>query len=183
MTAEDRRLWEEVRRSVKPLAPERFDIDLPAITGADDDADGETKPDTLGKAINRPPFLPSWQPPARTPAIKKPGMLDDQTVRKLKKGRLAIDARIDLHGMAEHQAHSALNRFIENARRADHRIVLVITGKGERSGGILRRAVPRWLAEPPLAAMVGSWRQAHVSHGGEGALYIRLRRQSGSRPK
>ena len=78
--------------------------------------------------------------------------------------------------MAELQAHHALQRFLERARQEDARIVLVITGKGERSGGILRRAVPRWLAEPPMSGFVGSWRRAHPTHGGEGALYVRLRR-------
>ncbi|MEC9344236.1 MAG: Smr/MutS family protein [Pseudomonadota bacterium] len=103
--------------------------------------------------------------------------MDEKTARKLSKGRLPIDARIDLHGMAERQAHNALRRFLEREWHDDSRIVLVITGKGERSGGILRRAVPRWLAEPPISAIAGSWRQAHPTHGGEGALYVRLRRR------
>ena len=184
LSEEDRRLWEEVRRSVKPLASQGTKTGYVTATTAPLDAEDvfedEAKPAALRKAIRKSTPLPSWQPPAQKTIAAKPGVLDDKTVRKLKKGRLGIDARIDLHGMAEHQAHSALNRFIDHARREDHRIVLVITGKGERSGGILRRAVPRWLAEPPLVAMVGSWRQAHVSHGGEGALYVRLRRLSGT---
>jgi DNA-nicking Smr family endonuclease len=180
LTAEDRRLWEEVRRSVRPLDPVR---DHGRSSGAGEDIGDEDLSQAL-KAKPGPPShrpLPSWQPPMQSASPARLAHLDDKTVRKLKKGKLAIDARIDLHGMAESRAHNALNRFLEHARRQDHRIVLVITGKGERSGGVLRRAVPRWLAEPPLVHLVGSWRQAHVTHGGEGALYVRLRRLPATR--
>ena len=182
MSAEDRRLWDEVRRSVRPLAS------TPARSDAADPLDEVTmetaiEPSaTFAAKLRRPHHpMPAYRPPAQDRPARQIAPMDDKTVRKLKKGRLAIDARVDLHGMAELQAHHALFRFLERARHEGARIVLVITGKGERSGGILRRAVPRWLAEPPMSELAGSWRVAHSSHGGEGALYVRLRRPRDNR--
>lgn len=177
MSAEDRRLWDEVRRSVKPLSPARKRSQVTGDVGESlADLESGTAVEPPAPARRRAPILPPYRPPAQEKPAGQIATMDDKTVRKLKKGRLAIDARIDLHGMAELQAHHALQRFLERARHEDARIVLVITGKGERSGGILRRAVPRWLAEPPMSGFVGSWRRAHPTHGGEGALYVRLRR-------
>jgi DNA-nicking Smr family endonuclease len=103
-----------------------------------------------------------------------------------------VEARIDLHGMRQSEAHAALRRFLFDAYAKGRRWVLVITGKGApaRSGrapeeaeygreeerGVLRRNVPRWLAEPELRAIVVGFTPAAVRHGGEGALYVQLRR-------
>ena len=173
LTSEDRRLWEEVRRSVRPLAatpvhrPADLEMEDPAWPGPEEIVTERAPPRRQPLPVSRTP------PPPETLRVRS---LDDKTARKLKKGRLTIDARVDLHGMGELQAYHALRRFLDDARRQDWRIVLVITGKGERSGGILRNAVPRWFAEPPLSGLVSAFRRAHLSHGGEGALYVRLRR-------
>jgi len=115
--------------------------------------------------------------------------LDRQTARSLRRGERRPDARLDLHGMTADRAHSALNRFILDARTRGHRCVLVITGKGRRytapsesgfsmehSEGVLRRDVPRWLNQPPLSSATVGIYQAHRKHGGEGALYVYLRK-------
>jgi DNA-nicking Smr family endonuclease len=98
-----------------------------------------------------------------------------------------VEARLDLHGMKQREAHSALRRFLKSAQGKGYRHVLVITGKGavtdtrrsfyeEDERGVLRQAVPHWLAAPDLAPVVVSFAPAPRRLGGEGALYVRLRR-------
>ncbi|TIR79782.1 MAG: DNA mismatch repair protein MutS, partial [Mesorhizobium sp.] len=104
--------------------------------------------------------------------------LDDQTHEKLKKGRLPIEGRVDLHGMTQDEAYSLLLTFLHRAHAGGIRYVLVITGKGSSSGGdgILRRSVPHWLSTPAFRHLVSSHDHAARNHGGSGALYVRLRR-------
>ncbi len=110
-------------------------------------------------------------------------------MRRLAKGHDRIEARLDLHGLTQAEAHAALVGFIHRCHAAGHRMVLVITGKGgpndapaqaelhlaPRPRGVLRRNLPRWLAEPGLSALVLNYAPAHTRHGGEGALYVTLR--------
>ena len=111
--------------------------------------------------------------------------MDHGAYRKLVRGKLKPDARIDLHGMTIAQAHPALIRFVFSAYDRGDRLVLVITGKGkERDSdtpiqikvGILRHQVPSWLHAPPLGALVLDIREAHQRHGGGGAYYVYLKR-------
>ncbi|NJM34921.1 MAG: DNA mismatch repair protein MutS, partial [Rhodomicrobium sp.] len=109
--------------------------------------------------------------------------------RKLAREPELIDARIDLHGMRQSEAHSALRSFVLAAVARGHRHILVITGKGTRAEiernrdyfveerGVLRRLVPQWLGEPDLRHAVVSFTTASLRHGGEGALYVRLRKR------
>ena len=101
------------------------------------------------------------------------------------RGHVTIDARLDLHGMTQRQAHAALIRFLHQAQTKDAKLVLVVTGKGlgavsssASERGVLRRQVPLWLSLPEFRRFIVSFEEAHVSHGGEGALYLRLRRRS-----
>jgi DNA-nicking Smr family endonuclease len=105
------------------------------------------------------------------------------------RGREPIDERIDLHGMTQSQTHAALLRFLRRAQAAGARTVLVVTGKGSGKAsdlgardavserGVLRRQVPLWLALPEFRPLVVGFDAAHVGHGGQGALYVRLRRE------
>jgi len=116
--------------------------------------------------------------------------LDGRTEERLRRGLLAPDARLDLHGFTERDAHHALLLFLRTAQMRRSRLVLVVTGKGARvapdapfdmqlnyrSRGVLKSVVPRWLREPVFAALVAGTRTAHVRHGGEGALYVYLRK-------
>ncbi|MGZ5916493.1 MAG: Smr/MutS family protein, partial [Methyloceanibacter sp.] len=158
------------------------------------------------KGRNRVPFkaeppkptpAPAKQPPLplrakAKPVLKRPPApaavnLDRKTARHLEKGSLAVEARLDLHGLRRRDAHAQLRRFLKTAQARGQRHVLVITGKGavqtesksfyeEEERGVLRQAVPRWLAEPDLADLVVSFSLAPRRLGGEGALYVRLRR-------
>ena len=116
--------------------------------------------------------------------------LDRNTARRLKQGRVDPDARIDLHGMTSEQAHRALFSFLMRESAHGSRCVLVITGKGGRvrnddfsmrdpepGSGVLKSMTPHWLATPPLSHLVVGVFQAHIRHGGDGALYVYLRKQ------
>ena len=132
--------------------------------------------------------------PARTGATQKrnPPLpeLEPRATRRIARGRDEIEARVDLHGMRQEEAHRALRGFVLRCHADGLRTVLVITGKGapreaaqdapfelfeSRDRGVLRRNVPRWLAEPELRGIVAGHTTAHKRHGGEGALYVRLR--------
>ena len=108
-------------------------------------------------------------------------------MRQINKGHQPIEARLDLHGLRQAGAHIALTTFLSNAQARGFRHVLVITGKGRSNGaeemmfgesepGVLRRVVPLWLGEPDVRDIVAGFSDAPRRHGGEGALYVRLRR-------
>lgn len=131
----------------------------------------------------------------KTPSVKPPiqelkkapqraqgyNPIEDKIAKKLAKGKQQIDARIDLHGLTQDRARAVLLDFLSLAQAADHRIVLVITGKGNAGTGILKQRVPDWLSLSPYSALVNGYRISHVSHGGEGALYVRIRRKGRGR--
>ena len=133
------------------------------------------------------PVKPAPKPAAKPAPAARGEALDRQTARKLEGGRLAVEARLDLHGMRQRDAHAALRRFLKSAQGKGYRHVLVITGKGaapdarrsfyeDDERGVLRQAVPHWLAAPDLAQVIISYSEAPRRLGGEGALYVRLRR-------
>lgn len=120
----------------------------------------------------------SPSPPSLTPG--KTDMMDKRTARRLKRGQLGIDARLDLHGHVQATAHRALEAFLERSFYEGHRTVLVITGKGNRGTGqvgVLKEAVPRWLNQMPIREWVTGFSYAAVKDGGDGALYIRIKRR------
>lgn len=127
------------------------------------------------------PFTP---PPPAAPDPSLPAMihgqapgLDRRSQTKLRRGQVDIEARMDLHGMTQDEAHRALSGFLLDSRAAGRRTVLVITGKGTGGEGILRAAVPKWLNEAPNREMIRGFSHAAPKHGGAGALYILLKRQ------
>lgn len=172
----EKALWERIARTVEPL---KRRSPPPAA---------KPRAKEVPKAAELPPQPVSPEPPVPAPSITPkaprkraapphPGDLDRNLRRRLARGGEAIDARLDLHGMTQEEAHGALLRFIGASQQAGRRTVLVITGKG-RGGegmGILRRAVPHWLASRELQRLVVSFGPAHHTHGGDGAFYVRLR--------
>ena len=179
MSPEDRELWGKVVRTLTPLDAERA-------------RDLEQE---LAKAVEEAPVKPADKPKTATaikapPAARPPKaplplhQLEHRYRRKVVRGVKAIDARIDLHGLTQYQAHERLRGFLYQAQSRRHQIVLVITGKGggetraymdER--GVLRRMVPQWLAMPDMRSVVLGYEEAHPSHGGAGALYVRIRKR------
>jgi len=104
--------------------------------------------------------------------------LDHRTRTKLRRGRLDVDAKLDLHGMRQAEAQRALHDFLHRAQSAGAKIAIVVTGKGlgREEGGVLRRLAPLWLQAPYLRDIVVGFGEAAHHHGGEGALYVRIRR-------
>ena len=113
------------------------------------------------------------EPPAPGPS----GGVDRATVERLKRGLRPIEARLDLHGMTQAEAHRALGEFVREASAVGRRSLLVITGRGTDRPGILRSSVPRWLDEGELRRQILAVAAARPRHGGAGALYVLLRRQ------
>lgn len=113
--------------------------------------------------------------------------------QKLRRGKMKPEGKIDLHGMTEDRAYAALARYIEEAQRRGKRIILVITGKGgktpddsrmpyseyNRGRGILKTNVPRWLSRGDPGRRIISYYAANAEHGGDGALYVVLKRNRG----
>lgn len=175
LSDEDEALWTSVARSIKPLRPTKVKARAASKSVP---AAGETKPSAQrsGKLHPSGTLATAKKPPPLAP-------FDKRDKKRVARGRDAIDARIDLHGMTQSEAHDALIRFVRRARENDARIVLVVTGKGsgtsrdaEGERGVLRRQVPLWLALPEFRPFIVGFDEAHVAHGGAGALYVRLRR-------
>ena len=167
LSDEDRILWGLVARTATPLKGRKVDaIPEPAEAKAEL-ADPNPRSSVVPPAVaRRPTTLQS--------------ALDRQTHDKIAAGRLPIEARVDLHDMTQDQAYGLLLSFLSRAHAAGLRYVLVITGKGSSSGGegVLRRAVPHWIATPPFRPLVSGLDPAARKHGGSGALYVRLRRKT-----
>ncbi len=166
LKAEEAALWERVKRSVAPL---RASASPAAVEAAREASDPPASPPSAA------PIAPPAPPKPKPPRVISD--LDRKTRRMLARGGATIDGRIDLHGLTEAEAHAALVRFIAYSQAEGRRVVLVITGKGSggEGRGVLRRAVPHWLAGRDLARLIVSFGPAHQTHGGDGALYVRLR--------
>ena len=171
LSEEERALWESVAKQVKPLRKKPRTAKpvhaAPAVTA-----------EIKSAAPSRP--IPSVQA-AKPRPVPPLAPLGRRERSKLSRGRSEIDARIDLHGMTQLRAHRALLSFLQRAHADGATFVLVITGKGKVGGseeerGVLRRQVPHWLSLPEFRALVVGFEEAHIGHGGEGALYVRIRR-------
>ena len=160
------RLWAIVAATVRPF-PGRT-VKTPLAVDAT-----RAPPAAILRAA--PAKAPARPPPR--PAPLEPGPLEPGRHRRLLRGRDGVAGAVDLHGLTHDQARATLTRFIVDAHAGERRTVLVITGKGALGDGILRRRAPEWLAEPPLRALVAGLSQAHRRHGGEGALYVALKRR------
>jgi DNA-nicking Smr family endonuclease len=172
LSAEEQALWRGVARSVRPLrrlARREAEEGEPVAAAP---ARPAAKAKALKAVVAPRPAKPSTPPPLAALARREK--------QQLARGRVDIDARLDLHGMTQAEAHMRLVRFLRRAQSDGAKFVLVITGKGGRSSdpdrGVLRRQVPLWLHHPELRDAVLGFEEAHVAHGGEGALYVRLRR-------
>ena len=179
LSTEDSILWRTVAKTVKPLAGKRHEEEIPEV---EEFAAllGQPKIPPAPKQVTLPllPALPVAQPAPVLPRGPATAM-ERATRTRLAKGRLAIEGKVDLHGMTQSQAHALLLSFLRRAHADGRRHVLVVTGKGTSLGseGVLRRAVPGWLATPPFRLQVSAHEPAAIRHGGSGALYVRLHRQ------
>jgi DNA-nicking Smr family endonuclease len=174
LSEEEQALWERIAKEIKPLRKKpRSGKTEPASVEAETTAAGKAETPTKSLA-------PAKMPPATRPIAPPLAPLGRRERAQLSRGRKQIDARLDLHGMTQTRAHRELFGFLQRAHSDGLTFVLVITGKG-RAGddperGVLRRQVPQWLGLPEFRALVVGFEEAHIGHGGEGALYVRIRR-------
>jgi len=176
-------LWTEVARSIKPLNRKRVSAAM------------EQQPASAPRSDKRPAEKPT-QAPYHAVRSEPPLLtgLDRKSARRMTRGQVEIEARIDLHGTGIEQSRGRLLRFLHDKRADGARLVLVITGKGDspfarhtlhgashfhtpERQGRLRRHVPEWLHEAEFRALVAGFQPAHPRHGGGGAFYVKLRRR------
>lgn len=174
LSEEDRALWESVAKQVKPLR-KRQRISKPLLVSA------EAKSKVAPKHAASPkPVAPQRIVIPSKPSPPPLAPIGRRERSHLSRGRKEIDARLDLHGMTQTRAHRALFGFLQRAHHDGLTFVLIITGKGkigaESERGVLRRQVPQWLGLPEFRSLVVGFEEAHIGHGGEGALYVRVRR-------
>jgi len=175
LSEEERALWESVAKEIRPLR-KKPRAGKPGAVSAEAATTAAAKPETPPKP------LPSTKIPRAIMPVAPPlAPLGRRERAQLSRGRKEIDARLDLHGMTQTRAHRALSVFLQRAHSDGLTFVLVITGKGRAAGadperGVLRRQVPKWLSLPEFRSLVVGFEKAHVGHGGEGALYVRIRR-------
>jgi DNA-nicking Smr family endonuclease len=178
-------LWEEAMREVLPVKRRRRVVAqfVDPLSGDRKPAKHQRQKPSASHSVKVPPGLPVMAPTTSS-------RLDGATARRLREGKVDPEARLDLHGLTQVQAHARLVTFLHRARDRGLRCVLVITGKGsaarspdashadwmhDTSLGVLRALVPRWLREGDLQSLVRGHVEAHVRHGGAGAIYVYLR--------
>jgi DNA-nicking Smr family endonuclease len=175
---EEKVLWRKIAKSTRPLSPER----LKAL----DEFAAEVGP-AKSKSVSKSPKRPAR--PVKTIENLATEPVDRSNERRLRRGAVEVDSKIDLHGMTQAEALPALQRFLIQAAQRVDRTVLVITGKGLRRSrepgeswetpaepGVLRRKLPEWLNLPEIRQLVSGYSVAHVRHGGGGAFYLTIRR-------
>jgi DNA-nicking Smr family endonuclease len=181
LSYEERVLWSTITKSMKPLRPEDA-----AAKAEEDVAEPVAQPRLRASVKARPSEQAAILAPSPTKPAPIAPPLTRRAKRNLARGKQDIDARLDLHGLTQSEAHHVLLRFLRAASGRGARLVLVITGKGAsrassfdesgRERGVLRRQVPQWLSLPEFREYVIGFEDAHIAHGGEGALYVRVRR-------
>jgi len=173
LTAEEERLWRTLTQvKTRPggrLRPEEELLWRAAVGGLHVPA---TKPAAVVAKAQPVP------PPAPKPRPKTAGPLQGIEPKRARLiARQELEARIDLHGLDQDRAKAALIGFVERAFADGRRAVLVITGKGRQGSGVLRERTPEWLADQRIRSMVAGVLPAHPRHGGEGAIYVALKRR------
>ena len=185
LTREEIELWRLVTQTVAPMAGATDRVPEPAPEPLTPQPSGKKPPEKM--LGFKAPFLPGYTPPPQHPAkgLTPLSTLERRLRQRLSRGSAQVDAVMDLHGLRQDQAHSALRNFLFNAQASGAKLVLVITGKGGRSPelssyhsetGVLRRSAPQWLRSPELRGIVMGFEEAAHHHGGSGALYVRIRR-------
>ncbi|KJC47512.1 DNA mismatch repair protein MutS [Bradyrhizobium sp. LTSP885] len=180
LSEEERALWESVAKQVKPLRKKPTVAKAHATAHDPGTPHIAAKPGPI-KPVPIKPAAPVKAAPAPRPQMPPLAPIGRRDRAKLSRGKQEIDARLDLHGMTQIRAHRVLFTFLQRAHSDGLTFVLVITGKGKVAGpeserGVLRRQVPEWLSLPEFRSLVVGFEQAHIGHGGEGALYVRVRR-------
>lgn len=187
LTGDEIDLWHKVVKHTERLLPGTYSPPAPPMPKPKPVKQPEPRldPFKVGSRAKPKPVKHDLKPSIARSLASDPLQMDEKAFRRMKRGKLKPEGKLDLHGMRIDTAHPALTRFILSAQASGKRLVLVVTGKGKDRDepgpmpvprGVLRHKVPQWLALPPLAQAVLQITPAHISHGGEGAYYVYLRR-------
>lgn len=194
LSEDEHKLWRTVVKDARPLSRGRI-VPVP-VSLSNDEKHVAHKSVPVPKPVSSVPRIRSVSEPVKAEPASPPPFtgLDRRTSQRLARGQIDTEARLDLHGLRQDEAHSALLRFLTRTRIEGARCVLVITGKGESPfarhtlhstryheasdhSGVLRAALPQWLGEAQFRALVAGFQPAHPRHGGGGAFYIWLRKR------
>ena len=185
LTTEDRRIWARVSGSVTPPKTRKAARVTPGAILPDEPLKPETikspRPPVLGKPKvstkirNAAPAAPARTTPPPAPR-SAPEELEPRRQRRLSRERDPIEASIDLHGFGRFEAEDQLRAFLMQSHARGLRAVLVVTGQGRRGGGIIRASIHEWLQGHALRGVVSGFAMAHRRHGGDGAIYVTLKR-------
>ena len=174
------RIWTVVASTVRPAAgrtlpkPPEAELEPPLAKAKA----GKAPPGPFVKRkVAAAPAAPPKPAPAKPKTPPAPEAIEPLRKRRIARERDPIEARLDLHGLDQDRARLVLHGFLQRAHDQGFRAVLVITGKGMLGDGVLRRRTPEWLAEPQVRPLIAGFSPAERQHGGEGALYIALKRR------
>lgn len=182
LTAEDQQVWDDYAGDMVEKSPEDISVeDFEALLEAHDQEEEQTP-------VKKTKFEEEARKPDRSNGLKtdQPAQIDRRTLEKLKKGQIKIEARLDLHGMRQAEAHEALKNFMNHCTHKKLRCVLVITGKGkprlatdsiiEPEQGVLKQKLPEWLGAANFKKDILTVIPSHKKHGGSGAFYVYLKK-------
>lgn len=175
LTPDDRRLWERVARTVTPSDPQKPPLAASERPGPDEPASKSPPKFVKPPRAVAPP--PARAATAGRPARGAPDELEPRRHRRLARERDPIEAVLDLHGHGRFEAQDQVTAFLTSCQARGLRAVLLITGQGRRGGGVIRASVHEWLQSPTLRGVVSGFGAAHRRHGGEGAVYVTLKRR------
>lgn len=179
VSADDKRIWARVTGTVKPPRTRKAARVTPGVAEAPPVLSVATPSPQRSRAPRPAPALPGPQPaaPVARRPVAAPDELEPRRQRRLSRERDPIEARIDLHGFGRFDAEDQLRAFLGGCQARGMRAVLVITGQGRRGGGVIRASVHEWLHAPALRGVVSGFATAHRRHGGDGAVYVTLKRR------
>jgi len=175
LTPEDRDIWDKVARTVSPARPRK--AERVAVTAASVQSALKAPPNFVKPpSLIPPPPPPSRQGSGRT-AQGAPDALEPRRHRRIARERDPIEATLDLHGFGRFEAQDQVTAFLTSCQSRGLRAVLLITGQGRRGGGVIRASIHEWLQGPGLRGVVSGFAAAHRRHGGDGAIYVTLKRR------
>jgi DNA-nicking Smr family endonuclease len=191
LSNEELDLWRQVTKTIAPMRAAPVVEAPPEEAGKPAEKLVPAPPAPMGRKGKKPSAAPAEPPkPPVRPPVPPLTQIEPRLRQRLRRGRSDIDRAVDLHGLRQDEAHRRLHGFLAESQRDGAKLVLVITGKGrgaedayEEPYGVLRRAVPHWLREPAMRSLVIGFEEATATHGGAGALYVRVRRFGRNKPE
>ncbi len=175
LTFEDREIWERITKTAEPLLSRKRNYSDSFLDEFEADLHKQSMPQSTKKLQSS--TAPVFRPFVQSKPEFSTEYLDTKTTRKISKGKISIDGRLDLHGYHQQDAYQILYDYVENAYFSGKRTILIITGKGDLGRGVLRENVPKWLAGAKFKLLISGFAQSHAVHGGAGAIYIKIRRK------